>query len=380
MRASTCRSASSRARRSASACALLASVARASASWTWASASWTAASAAALVGAGRGCRPARQPLDLRAGLGELDGLRRSARGSGAAASSSSGFGASSARTRSSVSARAASTASACRASASSRAASSCSRSQSAAAERPWSSASASRWSISEGSISSSSAAARAVLSSSRFPSRSSASRGPQLGLLGAALGLARAALGLGQAPLDGLELSRRLLLRPLQVLLEREDLVQRPVLGLLGGGLGGEPDPLRDVAVGARGRWRRRPPLRWRRTSRPRSRARRLRPRTRPSSLRLLRRPRCPPRARSVGGLVGLLDRGLVAPRSQPRWTLPLRKIVDDAVAIRRGNSTEDLLGDSPVRRVAAFVPRPSPNRGIRVWIGERSRARIERR
>ncbi len=61
-------------------------------------------------------------------------------------------------------------------------------------------------------------------------------RGPQLRLLGAALGLARAALGLGQAPLDGLELSRRLLLRPLQVMLEREDLVQRPVLGLLSGG------------------------------------------------------------------------------------------------------------------------------------------------
>ncbi len=73
-----------------------------------------------------------------------------------------------------------------------------------------------------------------------------------LGLLGAPLGLARASLGLAQATLDRLELAGGLVLRPLEVLLEGEDLVDRPLLGALGGAPRGEPDPFGDVVVGVR--------------------------------------------------------------------------------------------------------------------------------
>ena len=289
---------------------------------------------------------ALEALDLGLGLDELGraGAPPPGPGRGLAASV---FGASSARTRSSVSVRAASTASACRASASSRAASSCSRSQSAAADLPWSSASASRWSISEGSISSSSAAARAVLSSSRFPEplprparpaappprrgarlRSRGSRprsgGPRRSRAGPrpppspARGPARAR---GSRPAPGP--------RPAVRRLERE------------------PDPLRDVAVGL-GPLASSACASVASKSRPRPRARRLRPRTRRVSLQssvdlgarlgLL-----------VGGLVGLLDRGLGRFGTVAGLVGPLAEESSRRRAIRGGNSTEDPPALSPV-------------------------------
>ena len=72
-----------------------------------------------------------------------------------------------------------------------------------------------------------------------------------LGLLGTALSLARAPLSLAQATLDRLELAGGLVLGPLEVLLEGEDLVDRPLLGALGGAPRGEPDPFGDVVVGS---------------------------------------------------------------------------------------------------------------------------------
>ena len=248
MRASTWRSASSRARRSASACALLASVARASASWTCASASWTAASAAALDVAGLGSgRLSRRSISARASASSP--RRRSVSGSGPASSPSGlrrelgshpllGLGARGLHglrlSRVGLLARRVKL-----------------LAQPVRGGGPALVLGLGEPLVDLGGVDQlllgGGAGGVVVL---EVPEPLLGPRGPQLRLLGAALGLARAALGLGQAPLDGLELSRRLLLRPLQVLLEREDLVQRPVLGPLRGGLGREPDPLRDVAVG----------------------------------------------------------------------------------------------------------------------------------